>query len=81
YEISTILENLQYTDLNSWEQTRFLVYTNIQMNSKKKYSLTDILKFKWDNQYCTNTEITNTDIDRLKNKSKNIYKAIIQQTK
>ena len=77
YEVNTIIENLPYLDRNLWEQHRFLVYTNIQMNSKKKLEPTDVLKFKWDSDYIEDsTSITNDDIERLRNKSQQISKNI-----
>lgn len=75
YEVNTIIENLPFLDRQTWEQNRFLVYTNIQMNSKKKIVPTDVIKFAWDKTE-ENTTITNEDIERLKNKSKEIYNTI-----
>ena len=75
YEVNTIIENLPYLDRNSWEQHRFQVYSNIQMNSKKKLSPTDIMNFAWDNK--EETSITSTEIERLRNKSKEISNTII----
>lgn len=76
YEVNTIIENLPYLDRNSWEQHRFQVYSNIQMNSKKKLSPTDIMNFAWDNK--EETSITSTEIERLRNKSKEISNTIIK---
>lgn len=77
YEVNTIIENLPYLDRNLWEQNRFAVYSNIQIHSKKKLSPTDIVKFAWDSESIdTETEITNEDIERLKNKAEQIYKSI-----
>lgn len=75
YEVNTIIENLPYLDRTSWEQHRFQVYSNVQMNSKKKLSPTDIMKFAWDKE--ENTSITSQEIERLKNKSKEISNTII----
>lgn len=75
YEVQDILDNIPYLERNSWEQHRFLVYSNIQMNSKKKLVPTDIMKFAWDNTE-ENTSITSQDIERLKNKSQQIYHTI-----
>lgn len=70
YEVNTIIENIPYLDRNLWEQTRFLAYVNVQINSKKQYNPTDILKFAWDTEL--NKEIHNSDIERLREKSKQI---------
>lgn len=75
YEVNTIIENIPYLDRQKWEQTRFLVYSNVQMNTKKKLSPTDVMKFPWDNNEQTQS-ITNEDIERLKERSKKIYQSI-----
>ena len=80
YEVQTIIENLQYLDRNSWEQYRFLIYSNIQMNSKKRINPTDIMKFSWD-RIEENNSITSQDIERLKKKSQHIYNTITQNGK
>lgn len=78
YEVNTILENIPYLDRISWEQHRFQIYSNVQMNSKKKLSPTDIMQFAWDKEdEEDSTEITTEDIERLKNKSKEISKTIL----
>ena len=79
YEVNTIIENLAYLDRTSWEQSRFQVYANVQMNSKKKLTPQDILKFAWEKgENLEETSITTKDIERLKNKSKEISKNIIK---
>ena len=75
YEVNTIIDNLPYMDRNSWEQHRFLAYTNIQINSKKKLSPTDIMKFAWDSEEDVNT-ISKEEIERLRSKSKGIFNTI-----
>lgn len=74
YEVNTIIENLPYLDRTSWEQHRFQIYSTVQMNSKKKINPTDIMKFAWDSK--EETSITSQDIERLKNKSKEIFNTI-----
>lgn len=76
YEVNTIIENLPYLDRTSWEQHRFQIYSSVQMNSKKKISPTDIMQFAWDKG--EDTSITSADIERLKNKSKEISNIIIK---
>lgn len=71
YEVNTILDNLPYLDRNGWEQSRFQIYSTIQVNSKKKINPTDVMKFAWDNESET-TSINNEEIERLKEKSKYI---------
>lgn len=45
-----ILQNLEYTDKNLWEASRFKVFSTIAMFSKNKPSLTDILRFPWESE-------------------------------
>ena len=75
YEVNTIIENLPYLDRTSWEQHRFQIYSSVQMNSKKKINPTDIMKFAWDNKE-EETSITSQEIERLRNKSKEISNTI-----
>lgn len=76
YEVNTIIQNLPYLDRNSWEQYRFQIYSSVQMNSKKQINPTDIMKFAWDSKE-EETSITSTEIERLRNKSKEISNTII----
>lgn len=80
YEVNTIIENLPYLDRTSWEQSRFQIYSSVQINSKKKINPTDIMKFAWDNDK-EDITISNDDIERLKEKSKQIYQTIINNGK
>lgn len=73
YEVNDIIEGLQYTDRNLWETSRMNSYILAQVNSKKKLSPTDIIKFSWENnEEAKEIEISNEDIKRLKEKSKKI---------
>lgn len=77
YELDILLNSLQLSFRQYWEQTRFISYVISQCNSKKKLKPTDIIKFEWDNEL-KNTAKTNTvtseDISRLKEKMNNILK-------
>lgn len=68
WEVQDIYNNLQYADCISWEQTRYLMYTIAQVNSRKSLKVTDIMKFSWDSGG-VETTITNEDIKRLKEKA------------
>lgn len=76
YEISYYVDYIPYLDRASWEQNRFSIYSNIQMNTKKKLEPTDIIKFAWEKEEETTNTITNDDKERLKEKSKLISKLI-----
>ena len=77
YEISMIFDNLKYLDRNSWEQTRFQIYANAQMNTRKHLKETDIMKLPWDNGDTDGeTEITTVDVNRLQEKSQRIIQSL-----
>lgn len=77
YELYDIIDNLQYLDRNDWERTRLSVYSNVQMNTKKKITPKDILTFPWENEpEEVVNDISNEDIQRLKEKSKLISEKI-----
>lgn len=71
YEVEDILKNLGETDVNSWEQTRFITYCIAQANSKKKLKPSDVMKFSWDKTInrTGETSISKEDIERLKQKA------------
>lgn len=77
WEINDIVENLPYLDRNLWEAQRLNTYVLAQVNSKRHLTQQEILKFKWEEdnsqdfvQQEHNYEISNDDIARLKQLSK-----------
>lgn len=77
YELADIMNNLSYLDKNDWERTRLSIYSNVQMNTKKKLTPKDILTFPWENEPKeVNNEISKEDIERLRSKSKIIEKKL-----
>lgn len=75
YELSPILRSFHKRNKESWEQSRFIAYVVAQTNSTKQLSLTDIMKFDWDESKKENT-ISTEDIDRLKEKAQQYLKAL-----
>ena len=76
WEINDMIENIPYTDRALWETARVNAYVVAQVNSRKKLTQQDILKFKWEDM--SNfmheehiIEMSNTDIKRLEELSKN----------
>lgn len=76
WEINDMIENIPYTDRALWETARVNAYVVAQVNSKKKLTQQDIIKFKWEDM--SNfiheehiIEMSNTDIKRLEELSKN----------
>lgn len=81
YEVDIILNELEYADKPNWEMCRYITYVTAQCNSTKKLKPSDILKFKWDNdKESADIEITNNDIERLKNKAEH-YKEVLAKKK
>lgn len=76
YEVDLYLDNIPYLDVNQWEQTRFLGYCSVQMFSKKKLTPTDLLTFEWEAPDKGEIEISNSDIQRLKEKSEQYSKLL-----
>jgi len=75
YEIQDCLDNIPYLNTNEWESARLNAYVTAQVNSKKKLSPQDIVKFAWEKEeVSSNIEISNEDIDRLRKKSEQITK-------
>mgnify|MGYP001009477014 CR=1 FL=1 len=74
WEINDIIESLPYLDRNLWETCRLNAYITAQVNSTKKLSMQDIIKFSWDTESNDkgSIEISNEDIKRLKEKAKKI---------
>ena len=74
YEIEDCIENIKYSNKESWEQTRFQVYANAQMNTKKTLKPTDILKLPWDDETGDGKEqeISKEEIERLRKRSEQI---------
>ena len=75
YEVNMILEYIGNADKTSWEQTRMQMYITAQVNSKKKLKPVDIMKFSWDDiKQDIDTSISNSDVERLTNKAKELEK-------
>lgn len=76
YEIKTALQYSYLKYKESWEQTRMIVYSILQVNSKSKIQLEDVIKFPWEKEIGEDTKITKKDILRL-NKMAESYKKYI----
>lgn len=77
YEISNIIEALPYIDRNQWEQTRLKIFSTASMFSKNQLTVQDIMRFKWDeDEKEPQQDITQNDIDRLKEQAKLFEKTL-----
>lgn len=68
YEVKAVMEYEYYAYKENWEQARLVAYLIAQTNSTKQLKVTDILKFRWDEDEDL-TLISNADVDRLKEKA------------
>lgn len=76
YEVDAIIENLPYTDVNSWEQCRLQVYIVSQLFAKKKSNIKEILEFPWEKKEIEvkKTSISNEEIAQLEKMAEQIRK-------
>lgn len=66
YEIRSALKFAYYKTKESWEQTRFIVHSIYQVNSRNKLDFEQVIKFPWDEQSEDKEKsITKEDIQRL----------------
>lgn len=74
WEINDIIDNLPYLDRNMWEACRLSAWITIQANSRDEVAMQDVLQFKWEDasDRAKDTEISNEDIARLREKAKQI---------
>lgn len=68
YEVQPLIQAMHLKHRDSWEQSRMIAYIIAQVNSRKKLSPTDIVRFVWDDN--KETGISNEDIERLRQKAK-----------
>lgn len=72
YELDIMLDCLDSSIKQAWEQTRYICYTTVQSQSSKKLTKEDIMGFAWDKQEKKNTTVSNEDRKRLTEKAKKI---------
>lgn len=72
YELDIMLDCLDNSIKQAWEQTRYICYTTVQSQSTKKLSKEDIMNFTWDKQEKKNTTVTKEERERLTAKAKKI---------
>jgi len=83
FEANCLLKNIYLRDKESWERARFLSYITAQCNSTKTLKPTDIMKFKWDEDYKPEEHhktISNDDIARLNRMAKAMEKKLNEKT-
>lgn len=77
WELAPILSGLQYTDRNSWEQTRLRIYSLVSMFSKQEKTLMDVMTFPWEAaEKLKMTEMTNDEKNKLRARADEIAKKL-----
>lgn len=73
YEVQDIISSLEVYERPEWERTRFQTYCNLQKNSSKRLSPTDLITFPWEKEESSTDQINGNseplskeDIERLK---------------
>ena len=82
YELSWLLYNMNYAYKNEWEQTRYLLYFFIAPYTKERYnSIQEFFPLSTDKKQKEehNTEITNDEIESLKEKAKRLEKIFMKE--
>lgn len=64
-DVRILLDELEVSNRDSWEQTRLVMWSVIQSQSSKKIKPIDVLPLSWDKQDAPK-EITRDDVDEFK---------------
>lgn len=62
------MSELEMLERDSWEQTRMIMWSIIQVNSKDKLKPTDVLSLPWDTKDEA-PSVTQSDIDEFKKRN------------
>ena len=65
YEINALMKYNYLNSKENWEQTRLVAYLIAQVNSKKHLELSDIIKFKWDDEEIEKEIVTKEERENL----------------
>ena len=65
YEINALMKYNYLNSKENWEQTRLISYLITQVNSKKHLELSDIIKFKWDEENEEKEIVTKEEREKL----------------
>lgn len=68
HEVALLLDQLEYSNRDSWEQTRLQMWAVLQSQSSKRIKVTDVLPFSWDKTKEVK-EITRNDIEEFKRRN------------
>ena len=68
-EVGLLLDELETSNRDSWEQCRLTMWATLQSQSNKKIKVTDVLPFAWDNAKQDTPEVTLSDIESFKQRN------------
>lgn len=68
YELRIMAQNMDYSSKESWEQARFIAYVTAQCQSTNKLNISDIAKFRWEeeNGSAMTDEDKKNELDKIK---------------
>ena len=78
WECIEIYNNLRYSDRNLVECTRLIAYFSSMPFCKEKIEISEFMKLPWDEGYSgeRNTEISDAQIKKIKQRANNISKKL-----
>lgn len=65
FEVGLLLDQLEYSNRDSWEQCRLTMWATLQSQSSKRIKVNDVLPFSWDKTKEVK-EITRNDVEEFK---------------
>lgn len=75
YEVRAAMKYQYYAHKDEWESSRLIAYLIAQVNSRKKLSLNDIVKFYWEkDEEEEDISINKEDMERLKKEAEKYTK-------
>ena len=78
WEVDTLIEAIPYADRPTWEQTRLKIFSTAAMFSKSQLTVKDIMRFAWDVEETPDIEVTQSDIERLRQQAKIIETTVLK---
>lgn len=65
-EVNSLLEEVEISSRDGWEQTRMIMWSIIQSQSSKRIEIKEILPFDWDKKDKASIAVTKEDVEAFK---------------
>lgn len=65
-EVNSLLEEVEISSRDGWEQTRMIMWSVVQSQSSKKIDMKQILPFDWDKEDKASIAVTKEDVEAFK---------------